>query len=335
MENRRPPTDKPFPPRKIQDNSNKEGSNFRYNQNPNNRYPPREGSDRFQPRDNGGRTNNYPPRLGQDNRDSRDNRDNRPRDPRDNRSFGDNRDNRGGQPQFRQGTGKFVPRSGPNNSPNNNPNNRFAPRGKFPPGSKPVKPYKPEDDIKIVADTQVTDGKHKGKYLVNTVSEKAKLTPRRIREAMFKILSRKIRAGRFLDLCAGSGTIGIEAISRGAINSTFVERSVKMCSFIKKNLAALEIKEGHGDVVEIEAVPFLIRMQKRRRFWDVVYLDPPSGAGFEEIFIYLSRGAGISPGGVLVVEHPSEVFLPEKSGVLKRWRVVVQGDRAISFFERK
>ncbi|MBK7708895.1 MAG: RsmD family RNA methyltransferase [Acidobacteria bacterium] len=189
--------------------------------------------------------------------------------------------------------------------------------------------------MKIVSEFQVTDGKLRGKFLKGSASPKAAMTPQKLREAMFKILFRRIRAKRFLDLCAGSGMIGIEAISRGAIVATFVERSPKMCSFIRKNMETCEIKAGHGEVVELEVMPFLKQMGKRRRFWDVVYLDAPVEKEFDEAMKYLSRGTAISPGGTLVVEHPAEVFLPERAGVLKRWRVVVQGEKAISFFERK
>ncbi len=348
MDNQRP-TDKPYQPRKFQDNRNqdnrsqdnrnqdnrnqdnrpRDNSGFRSNNNPNNQNQPRENNDRFQPRPGGfkpregsepnqNRDNrsNFPPRQGQDNRNFRDNR------------SGDPRDNRGGQSNYRPNTGGggggFQPR----------PAGKFQPRGKFQPGGKPSPKWKIEDDIKIVSEKQITDGKHKGKYLKNSVSPKSRITVRRIREAMFKILSRKVRAGRVLDLCAGSGTIGIEAISRGAITATFVEKSSKMCSFIKANLKDLEIKEGHGNVVEIEAAPFLTQVSRRKRNWDIVYLDVTPDEGYDEILGILSRGVSLAPKGVLVIEHPSEVFLPEKSGVLRRWRVVAQGDRAISFFER-
>lgn len=152
---------------------------------------------------------------------------------------------------------------------------------------------------------------------------------------MFKILFRRVRAGRFLDLCAGSGTIGIEAISRGAIISTFVERSSKMCSFIKKNLESCNIKTGHGEVVEMEVLPFLKRMAKRRRFWDVVYLDAQNNDELTETLEFLKRGAAIKPHGALVIQHSAETPLPEKLGVMSRWRVVVQGEDALSFYEKK
>jgi 16S rRNA (guanine966-N2)-methyltransferase len=182
---------------------------------------------------------------------------------------------------------------------------------------------------------QITDGKHRGRLLTTTVSPKLLPTPRRMRETMLKILFRRVRAGRFLDLCAGCGMIGIEAISRGALISTFVERSAKMCSFIKKNLEACHIKEGHGEVCEMEVVPFLIKMSKRRRFWDVVYFDPPYDSNYDEALKYFARGVTVKPNGVLVIEHHSDKFLPEKIGIMKRWRVLIQGDSALSFYERK
>jgi 16S rRNA (guanine966-N2)-methyltransferase len=212
--------------------------------------------------------------------------------------------------------------------------NRFQPKRRFPPKGKNFKPWE-INKPRITSDMQITEGKHRGKHLTSTSSPKVRPTARRMRETMFKILFRRVRAGRFLDLCAGSGMVGIEAISRGALIGTFVERSAKMCSYIKKNLAACGIKEGHGEIVEMEAVPFMIKMSKRRRFWDVVYFDPPYDSSYEEALKYFARGATVKPNGILVIEHHSEMFFPEKIGVLKRWRVIIQGDSAISFYERK
>ncbi len=221
------------------------------------------------------------------------------------------------------------------NAPVKSKNDRFQPKGRFNPKEKNQKPWERENRPRIVSDMQVTDGKHRGKYLQCTTSSKVRPTARRVREVMFRILFRRVRAGRFLDLCAGAGTVGIEAISRGAIVSTFVERSAKMCSYIKKNLESLEIKEGHGEVFELEVVPFLKKMSKRRRQWDVVYYDPPYDANYDEVLEYFGRGIAVRPGGTLVIEHHAEMFFPEKFGVMKRWRVLLQGDTALSFYERK
>ncbi len=237
--------------------------------------------------------------------------------PRDNRF--QEKDNR-----FQKRDGKYPPRD-----------NRFQPRGRFAPKGKNLKPWEKINKVRIVSDMQITDGKHRGKYIQSSTSPKLLATSRRIRETMFKILFRRVRAGRFLDLCAGSGMVGLEAISRGALIGTFVERSAKMCSFIRKNLASCGIKEGHGEVVEMEAAPFMKKMSKRRRFWDVVFFDPPYDSNYEEALKYFARGVTIKPHGVLVIEHHADMFFPEKIGVLKRWRVIIQGDSAISFYERK
>lgn len=223
------------------------------------------------------------------------------------------------------GNGRFQPRNG----------SKFQPKNRFAPKGKGIKPWEKDKRPRIVSDMQVTDGKHRGKYLKSSTSQKVRPTARRIREVMFRILFRRIRAGRFLDLCAGCGTVGIEAISRGALIGTFVERSAKMCSFIKKNLETCGIKEGHGEVIEMEVVPFLKKMSKRRRFWDVVYFDPPYDSNYDEVLDYFSRGTAVKPGGTLVIEHHAEMFFPENFGVMKRWRVLVQGDTALSFYERK
>lgn len=248
----------------------------------------------------------------------------RPYQPRDNKFQPRDKRFQGKDERPPRKSGTFQPR-----------NDKFQPKKRFISKGKNLKPWEKDNRPRIVSEMQVTDGKHRGKHLQSTTSTKVRPTARRIREVMFRILFRRIRAGRFLDLCAGSGMVGIEAISRGAIISTFVERSSKMCSFIKKNLETCGIKEGHGEVVEMEVVPFLKKMQKRRRFWDVVYLDPPYDANYDEILEFFSRGVAIKPGGTLVLEHHAEMFFPENFGVMRRWRVLLQGDTALSFYERK
>ena len=214
--------------------------------------------------------------------------------------------------------------------------NRFQSKKSFTPKKKGNHPARKREHVpQIVSDMQVTDGKHRGTYLKSSDSPKVRPTARRVREVMFRILYRQVKAGRFLDLCAGAGTIGIEAISRGALIGTFVERSAKMCTFIKKNLETCSIKDGHGEVFEMEVIPFLKKMQKRRRFWDVVYYDPPYDTDYDGVLEFFKKGVAIRPGGILVIEHHAEMFFPENIGVMKRWKVVVEGDTAISFYDRK
>ncbi len=231
-----------------------------------------------------------------------------------------------GEQRFQNTDEKFQPRDEKSQT-----SNRFAPKGRnfklqWERDEKPLP--------RIVSEMQITDGKHRGKFIEATASAKVRPTTRRIREVMFRILHRRVRAGRFLDLCAGSGMVGLEAVSRGALLCTFVERSAKMCSVIKRNMETCGVKNGHGEVVCAEAAPFLKQMLKRRRAWDVVYFDPPYDADYDEILKFFARGAALKTRGVLVIEHHAEMFFPENFGAMSRWRVLVQGETALSFYEK-
>ena len=191
-----------------------------------------------------------------------------------------------------------------------------------------------ENSVKITSDTQVTDGKLRGRTLSTSVSPNAVQTNRKLREIAFKIISRRVKAARVLDLGAGCGTIGIEAISRGAMLATFVERSARMCALLKRNLAEMGVKDGHGEISEMEILPFLIRAARRKRYWDIVYFNIPESDEMQAILDRLSHGSAIKPSGLLVLEHVSTSSYPEQLSQLKRWRMVDQGDTMLTIYER-
>ncbi|HKX83089.1 MAG TPA: RsmD family RNA methyltransferase, partial [Pyrinomonadaceae bacterium] len=180
-------------------------------------------------------------------------------------------------------------------------NGRLDPKRQH--GSKRLhKPARVEEPrVKITSDDQVTDGIFRGHHLKNSLSPRTSHTDRKLREALFKIVARRIKGRRFLDLGAGSGTIGIEAISRGTMLSSFVERSPRMCGFVRRNLEELGIKNGHGEVVELEIMPFLKRAAKSRRVWDLVYLGTLD-IDDNTVFDYLKRGVPLGKGALLVIE---------------------------------
>ena len=200
--------------------------------------------------------------------------------------------------------------------------------------SRPGKPGIVENEIKITSDAQITDGRFRGKTLLNSPSPKAPHTSRRIREIVFKVISRRVKGGRILDLGAGSGTIGIESISRGAMLATFVERSARMCTLLRKNLAEIGVKDGHGEVVECEILSFLKKAARRKRVWDVVYFDIPHGDEHAAILDALSGGCGIKSRGLLIVEHASEFSHPDNIKQLRRWRTIDSGEKILSIYER-
>ena len=204
------------------------------------------------------------------------------------------------------------------------------------PGSRPKtkKPWENTKRVKITSENQVTDGRHHGVLLKNVDHINPSVSPRKLRELMFRMLIRKVRAARFLDLCAGNGIVGIEALSRGAMLATFVERSARMGSCLKKNLEICGIKDGHGEVIQMEAIPFLRRVGRRRRFWDVVYCGTPCDSDFDSLIKCFGNGYSIRPGGVLILEHSSDREMPTQVGLLRRWRVVDGDSSSLSIFER-
>ncbi len=191
-----------------------------------------------------------------------------------------------------------------------------------------------ENEISITSDGQVTDGRFRGRRMNASPSPKAAQTDRKLREVVFKVISRRVNGGRILDLGAGVGTIGIEAISRGAMLVTFVERSARMCTLIRKNLSDIGVKDGHGEVVEIEILPFLKKVWRRKRVWDVVYLDLPHDEEHAAILDCLSTGCAIKSRGLLIIEHTSEFSHPDHVKQLRRWRTIDHGEKILTIYER-
>src|SRR5919201_3217952 len=100
---------------------------------------------------------------------------------------------------------------------------------------------------------RVIAGKYRGRKLKSPPSDATRPTSDRLRETLFNILAPRIEGARFLDLCAGTGAVGIEALSRGAEHVTFVDRSRKMCGLIESNLDLCGVPEDETEVVMAEA----------------------------------------------------------------------------------
>jgi 16S rRNA (guanine966-N2)-methyltransferase len=162
-------------------------------------------------------------------------------------------------------------------------------------------------------------------------------TSDRLRETLFNILAPRIEGTRFLDLCAGSGAVGIEALSRGAQFVTFVDRSRKMCGLVESNLDLCGVPEDETEVVMSEAAEFLRRTSTRGfEGWDVVYFDPPYSIDYLPVMLALAAPDAmlLKENGLLIVEHHHKKELKDAVGSLRRWRIVKQGDSSLSFYER-
>lgn len=163
---------------------------------------------------------------------------------------------------------------------------------------------------------------------------KTRPTSDRLRETLFNVLAPRMEGAAFLDLYAGSGAVGMEALSRGAARVVFVERAAAALTVLKGNLARLGLKEGVE--VRAESVGVFLRRASAASGFDVVFLDPPYDAeGEYETVLGLLGGdaAGLLNAGALVIaEHRRTDVLKDNYGVLERTRLLRQGDAALSFY---
>ncbi len=165
-------------------------------------------------------------------------------------------------------------------------------------------------------------------------------TSDRLRETLFNILQLRIAGARFLDLCAGTGAIGIEAISRGARHATFVDRSRKSCGLIEANLDMCGVPEEMTEVVMSDAAEFARRAAAREgdgvARWNIVFYDPPYSSDYLPLLGTFGLNAGelLADNGIVIAEHHAKTNLPDAVGSLRRWRTVKQGDASLSFYER-
>jgi 16S rRNA (guanine966-N2)-methyltransferase len=183
---------------------------------------------------------------------------------------------------------------------------------------------------------RVIAGIYKGRRLKSPPSMQVRPTSDRLRETLFNVIAPRIEGVRFLDLCAGSGAVGIEALSRGASHATFVDRSRKMCGLVESNLDLCRIPEEQTEVVNATAEDFLKQDKGRKdRPWEIIFFDPPYKNDYLEVLRLLATQARalLDKDGVLIIEHHHKTELPQKVDALTRVRLLKQGDSALSFYQ--
>ncbi|MDE3186907.1 MAG: 16S rRNA (guanine(966)-N(2))-methyltransferase RsmD [Acidobacteriota bacterium] len=161
-------------------------------------------------------------------------------------------------------------------------------------------------------------------------------TSDRLRETLFNVLAPRIEGAHFLDLYAGSGAVGIEALSRGAAQVVFVERAPAALKVLRSNLARLGLTEGfHVQPGSVAAYLRKARAGQAAGF-DLVFLDPPYDASDEyAATLGLLGGAAsglLAPGALVIAEHRRKERLEERYGALARTRLLQQGDASLSFY---
>ena len=168
---------------------------------------------------------------------------------------------------------------------------------------------------------RVIAGEFRSRVLRSLPGLDVRPTPDRMREALFSILAPRIEGAVFADLYAGTGAVGIEALSRGARRAIFVEQDREAVGVIRANLKSLGI-EGRADVRQGKVSAVAAKLDA-----DIVFLDPPYHLDSE----YETTLAAVNAELVLV-QHDRRRVLAESYGALQRTRVLRQGDNCVTFY---
>lgn len=182
---------------------------------------------------------------------------------------------------------------------------------------------------------RVIAGKYRSRKLQAPVAMATRPTSDRLRETLFNVVAGAVEASVWIDLFAGSGAVGIEAISRGAALVYFVESSRNAVQSIRRNLAGLEIENGF-EILDRDAVSALRLLEGRGAACDFCFLDPPYRklGDYEQVLRVLSESALLKASGLVIAEHDKHFDPGEAFGNLHRRRTLRQGDAVLSFYGR-
>ena len=173
---------------------------------------------------------------------------------------------------------------------------------------------------------RVIGGEFRSRRLKSIPGVDTRPTPDRLRETLFDILQARVEGAVFIDGYAGTGAVGIEALSRGARHVYFLERHRAALDAIRENLASLAV-EARATVVPGPVMKTLARQRG-----DIVFLDPPYALEAEYGAALELLGSG-DPPGLAVAQHSVRLALADQYGALHCTRTVKQGDNALSFYE--
>lgn len=179
---------------------------------------------------------------------------------------------------------------------------------------------------------RIIAGSHKGRQLFSSRGLSVRPTSGRVKEAIFSILATHVEGAQFLDLYAGTGAIGIEALSRGAHRVVFVESHPASLRLLRSNVNHCRFSTV-ADVHACHAEEFLDRQQTSPTVFDIVFADPPYELESASTLLpSLERSAMITPKTVVLLEHPTKHLIPSHVGRLCRVRHYQYGDTSLSKF---
>lgn len=180
---------------------------------------------------------------------------------------------------------------------------------------------------------RIISGQYRGLTLKTLKGGKLRPTSDQLRETLFDVLGPSIEGTRFLDAYAGTGAVGIEALSRGAVDVVFIEQHRAAAELIRQNLARLKIDSGHW--IHTSSVEnALEKLSGEGEKFDFIFIDPPYDAirEYHQTLRDLGRGRLVTPSSLVIAEHSRHVILEETYIALHRTRTIRHGDAQLSFF---
>ena len=156
-------------------------------------------------------------------------------------------------------------------------------------------------------------------------------TSAKVRKAVFDILQQRIVGARFLDLYAGTGAVGIEALSRGAESAVFVEEDPLRVKVIREFVE----KFGFGDKASVVGDKASVFLKKNESLFDIIFVDPPYASDeLEGVLPLIAEKGAVSERGIVVAEHPSKKGLPPEAGDLVMRKTYKYGDTSLTVYRR-
>jgi len=173
---------------------------------------------------------------------------------------------------------------------------------------------------------RVIAGEFRSRRLKSLPGLNTRPTPDRLRETLFNVLAPRIGDCVFMDVYAGTGAVGIEALSRGARRAIFIEKSRAAVDVIRENLTALGL-QSRAEVFTSKAASVLERARA-----DIAFLDPPYEMSAEYETSMIAQDQAETP--LVIVQHSSHFTPQEQYGRLRRYREIKQGDNCLTFYRR-
>lgn len=180
---------------------------------------------------------------------------------------------------------------------------------------------------------RIIAGQYKGRRLKTLDGLHVRPTSDRLRETLFNILAPRIAGARFVDICAGSGAIGIEALSRGASEVVFIENNRRAAQTISENLQHCGIVAGTR-VANRDALTALKYLAEQPLRYDILYFDPPYDIElYSPVLWLLGKSDLLAEDGLVIVEHRHQAPLAEAYEKLRAYRELRQGETQLTFFQ--